>query len=127
MHAIVFLTYVVLATIFGPPSEDRTNRGGFPCVGPMHQRLRPWTPEARDLFDRGLIVAATKLPCWTVIEVCVERTGICSRATVADVLPQKKWRSPHDLDLWKTLARVLGHNGMERVKWWVVKKRKLNT
>lgn len=127
MQALAFVTYVVLATIFGPPSEDRFNRGDFACVGPAHQKVRPWTPEARDLHERGLVVAATTLPCWTVIEVCVTRTGRCSLAAVADVLPQKQWRSPNDLDLWKTLARVLGHNGMERVRWQLVKKRKTNS
>lgn len=127
MQTAALTTYLVLATVFGPPSEDRWNRGGHACAGPAHQKVRPWTPEARDLHDRGLVVAATTLPCWTVIEVCVPRTGRCSRAAVADVLPQKKWRSPNDLDLWKTLARVLRHNGMERVRWQLAKNRKPNT
>ena len=102
------------ATTFDHPSRDPWNTMGrvshLACVS----HKRPPTSKARELIDLGLIVAHKKIPCYTILTVCVNRTQKCSEAIVAD------WGPVHaDIDLYAPLSRKLLHNGDEIAVWSV--------
>lgn len=105
-HFIMPYTFGV-GTVFDSPTADRFNVGELACVS--HNKP---TVLAANMINRGLFVAHQKLPCYQFIHLCVPRNGRCTYAVVADRGPLHV-----DVDLYKNLALVLKHNGLEQVKW----------
>ena len=103
-----------LGTRFAPPNMDATNTGSENQHMACLVRDRP-NRKAIRLLWKGAIVAHRTLACMTEIELCVDRTGLCERAVVAD------WGPMHaDIDIYHQLAKRLHHNGMETVTWRVI-------
>ena len=75
------------ATVFDRPEVDAGNVGGHACE--LGERVNARSPLALRLYRAGLLVAHRSLPCWTVIALCLPRTGRCSLATVADRWPRR--------------------------------------
>jgi hypothetical protein len=100
------------ATTFDEPGRDKWNPGGMACALGMRTAWRG--QEARRLAAAGLAVAHKTLPCWTVLLVCLPRTGQCSKATVADWGPARA-----DMDLYAPLSRRLGADGRDLAAWVV--------
>ena len=102
------------ATMFDHPTRDPWNTMGrishLACVA--HRKLP--TERIKKLIEMGLIVAHKKIPCYTLVQVCVNRTQLCSEAVVAD------WGPVHaDIDLYAPLSKKLKHNGDERATWFI--------
>ena len=110
---LVFMSNLALpyssgtGTVFDSPEVDPHNKGTLACVS--HSR-----PDviSRRLIKRGSFVAHRTMPCYQLIHVCVARNGRCSLAVVADRGPLHA-----DIDLNKSLAKEVRHNGLETVQW----------
>lgn len=107
---MIWLVLIVggLATTFDAPAVDKHNRGSHACM--LGPRRRARTPQARDLYDRGHLVAHRRAPCWAILRVCLRSNGRCELATVADRGPRHA-----AIDLFAPLAKALGSSGRETV------------
>lgn len=102
------------ATVFSVASEDKHNKTDtLACTRP-YRRLKT-TENA---------IASYNLPCKAKVVLYLPRTGKTVIARVLDRGPRraKKKAKRFDLDLSKNLASELGHNGHEKVVWFILSK-----
>ena len=107
------IPHIGVATTFDVPERDRFNKPGFACQKPP--RMPQAAFSARRLWDQGRIVASRTLACHTRLRVCLPRSARCALAVVGDWGPLRA-----DIDLWRPLSELLGHNGMELAIWEIV-------
>jgi hypothetical protein len=111
---VAFVSQNIFDHGIGTRFEDPPDKS-IACIAKATSTKRKAHPHAFKLMKRGMYVAHKKLPCYTIIELCIPRNRLCAEAVVGDWGPVKS-----SIDIYETLSRRLKHNGKEVVIWRVL-------